>query len=607
MKFTHSGLALAAIMGLLELAACKTVKFNVDLTWEDGKVAGNTRKAIWSNGQIPGPTLRVKQGDDVEFLVNNSMPFETAIHFHGIVQQGTPWSDGVPGISQAPIQPGDAFLYKWKADAYGTYIYHSHMRAQLDDGLYGAIYVEPANSVERPFSLMTDDQTELQALLNAEKKTQPLIVSDWRLFTSEEILQIQEESGFSSYCASSILFNGKGSVICPGQDHIDDLTRSGESQALGGVSMSDMGCMPPTATRYSRYDFDLSKIPTGYYEGCVPAQGPDAVFNVDPAKKYVSYDVLSMAGSSSLVFSIDSHPMTIYAVDGRYVEPSTVQAINIPAGSRYSVMLKLDQPAASYTIRAANKYANQIINGTATLSYTNKGNGVPTTSSGKPGSSTTTSGQYINELGTAATRGVTILDDNTLVPFPREAPASYANKTFVLNIAQTSTSYGWKLGNDSYPMELEEVEFPALFDPSSIPTKNMISTLNDTWVDLIINVTTSGQPQHPIHKHSNKFYVIGQGNSAWTYSSVEEAMKYIPSSFNLETPQMRDTFQTPPSLGAPSWMALRYHVNNPGPFFMHCHIQMHHSGGLAMAIMDGVDAWPEVPVEYELAVMPTNH
>ncbi|RAH48130.1 uncharacterized protein BO95DRAFT_480512 [Aspergillus brunneoviolaceus CBS 621.78] len=614
MKLTYSGLALAALTGLIELASCKTVKFNVNLTWEDGKVAGNTRKAIWTNGQLPGPTLRVKQGDDVEFLVNNSMPFETAIHFHGIVQQGTPWSDGVPGISQAPIQPGDAFLYKWKADAYGTYIYHSHMRAQLDDGLYGAIYVEPADSVERPFSLMTSDQTELQALLDAEKKTQPVIISDWRLFTSEEILQIQEDSGFSSYCASSILVNGKGSVICPGQDQIDSLTRAGESQALGDVKMSDMGCMPPTASRYARYDFDLTKIPKGYFEGCVPAQGPNQVFNVDASKKYVSYDVLSMAGSASLVFSIDNHPMIVYAVDGRYVEPSTTYAINIPAGSRYSVMLKLDQPAGSYTVRAANKYANQIINGTATLTYTNQGSSSPSvtspqrtvpTSNSRPGS-TTSSGQYINELGTVLDRSKSILDDNTLVPFPREPPAAYANKTFILDIAQLSTSYGWRLGNESYPMDLEDVQFPALFDPTSIPTQNMIATLNDTWVDLILNVTTAGQPQHPIHKHSNKFYVIGQGNSAWTYSSVEEAMKKIPTSFNLQTPQMRDTFQTPPSLGAPSWMALRYHVTNPGPFFMHCHIQMHHSGGLAMAIMDGIDAWPEVPVDYELAVMPKH-
>lgn len=372
--------------------------------------------------------------------------------------------------------------------------------------------------------------------------------------------------------------------------------------------------MPPTASRYARYDFDLTKIPKGYFEGCVPAQGPNQVFNVDASKKYVSYDVLSMAGSASLVFSIDNHPMIVYAVDGRYVEPSTTYAINIPAGSRYSVMLKLDQPAGSYTVRAANKYANQIINGTATLTYTNQGSSSPSltspqrtvpTSNSRPGS-TTSSGQYINELGTVLDRSKSILDDNTLVPFPREPPAAYANKTFILDIAQLSTSYGWRLGNESYPMDLEDVQFPALFDPTSIPTQNMIATLNDTWVDLILNVTTAGQPQHPIHKHSNKFYVIGQGNSAWTYSSVEEAMKKIPTSFNLQTPQMRDTFQTPPSLGAPSWMALRYHVTNPGPFFMHCHIQMHHSGGLAMAIMDGIDAWPEVPVDYELAVMPKH-
>lgn len=58
-------------------------RFNLTLTWEDRVVAGFTRKAIVSNGQFPAPTLRLRQGDHVEFEVNNELPFSTTIHFHG--------------------------------------------------------------------------------------------------------------------------------------------------------------------------------------------------------------------------------------------------------------------------------------------------------------------------------------------------------------------------------------------------------------------------------------------------------------------------------------------------------------------------------------------
>lgn len=62
-----------------------TVRFEINLTWEDWVVAGKTRKTILTNGQFPAPALRLKQGDNVEFLVNNSMPFSTTVHFHGIL------------------------------------------------------------------------------------------------------------------------------------------------------------------------------------------------------------------------------------------------------------------------------------------------------------------------------------------------------------------------------------------------------------------------------------------------------------------------------------------------------------------------------------------
>lgn len=89
----HNRLALLALLCLVQWLSggysfgidegSQPVRFNLTLTWEDREVAGFTRTAIVSNGQFPAPTLRLRQGDHVEFVVNNELPFSTTIHFHG--------------------------------------------------------------------------------------------------------------------------------------------------------------------------------------------------------------------------------------------------------------------------------------------------------------------------------------------------------------------------------------------------------------------------------------------------------------------------------------------------------------------------------------------
>lgn len=176
--------------------------------------------------------------------------------FPGIEQRGTPWSDGVPGLTQELIQPGEQYLYTWTANDYGTYIYHSHSRALLDDGLYGSIYIEPAESVERPFDLITNDPEELQAMLDAEQSTQPILLSDWKHFDSTDILRLEKESGVESICTSAVLVNGKGSVFCPPQEHINAITTAAQKEILGNTTLTDMGY----GSRFSEAEIYLQRL-----------------------------------------------------------------------------------------------------------------------------------------------------------------------------------------------------------------------------------------------------------------------------------------------------------------------------------------------------------
>ena len=100
------------------------------------------RRFIGVNGSIPGPTLIVTVNQTVRVRVYNNLTSEgITVHWHGMHQKGTPWMDGVGFISQYPIGAGEYFDYIFKAAPAGTHWYHSHVGAQRTDGLFGALIV----------------------------------------------------------------------------------------------------------------------------------------------------------------------------------------------------------------------------------------------------------------------------------------------------------------------------------------------------------------------------------------------------------------------------------------------------------------------------------
>lgn len=104
---------------------------------------------------------------------------------------------------------------------------------------------------------------------------------------------------------------------------------------------------------------------------------------------------------------------------------------------------------------------------------------------------------------------------------------------------------------------------------------------------------------HSIHKHGNKMFVLGWGVGRFEWDSVDEAVQANPQAFNLVNPPRRDTFLTPmPALDG-AWQVIRYQVTDPGVWILHCHINNHMLGGMSMVIQDGIDAWPDIPLEYQ--------
>lgn len=95
----------------------------------------------WAYGDsVPGPLLRATAGDVLRVDVDNRLPVETSVHWHGVALRND--MDGVPGMTQDPIDAGGSFRYEFTAPDPGTYFYHPHSGVQLDRGLYGVLVVD---------------------------------------------------------------------------------------------------------------------------------------------------------------------------------------------------------------------------------------------------------------------------------------------------------------------------------------------------------------------------------------------------------------------------------------------------------------------------------
>ena len=117
-----------------------------EIDWE--LQPGNRVRAWAYNGQVPGPEIRVREGDRVQITLVNHLPVGTTIHWHGV--DVPPAMDGPAGLNQAPVAPGESFVYDFIAKPGGTRWYHSHtdVATQILLGLYGAFIVEPRHPTE---------------------------------------------------------------------------------------------------------------------------------------------------------------------------------------------------------------------------------------------------------------------------------------------------------------------------------------------------------------------------------------------------------------------------------------------------------------------------
>lgn len=134
------------------------------------------------NRQVPGPRIRVTEGDGVRINVTNNLPEATSVHWHGMILPNR--MDGAADVTQDPIEPGESFSYEFTAEEAGTYFYHSHKEPDRQQGLgmYGALIVDPKDPArDAAYDYDKEMVVQLQEWLERDGYTYPAMTMEGAL------------------------------------------------------------------------------------------------------------------------------------------------------------------------------------------------------------------------------------------------------------------------------------------------------------------------------------------------------------------------------------------------------------------------------------------
>jgi multicopper oxidase len=254
-------------------------------------VGGRVFRTFLYNGQMPGPEIRLREGERLRVTLENRLPENTTIHWHGVP---LPFAmDGVPHVTQEPVPPGGSFVYDFVAEPSGSYLYHSHAGLQLDTGLLAPLIFEertPHVQYDREYTLLFQD------LLPGDP-------------------QMPEQGR-----GTGMLGRLRGMM--------------GRGREQGGMPIHD---------QVPEY---LAVLVNGK-----PPEDP-AVFEVSGGER-VRLRLMNPSSSHTYRVAIAGHRMTVTHADARPVQPVTVDALEIGQGERYSVIVAAENPG-TWTIAGAS-------------------------------------------------------------------------------------------------------------------------------------------------------------------------------------------------------------------------------------------------------------
>lgn len=290
----------------------RTVDLTVD--YKTVNFTGIPIEAITVNNQIPAPTLRFKEGDNITINIHNHLDKGTTIHWHGIL---LPWQmDGVEGITQKAIAPGCQFQYQFTLKQSGTYWYHAHAGLQEQQGVYGAFVIEPKTPPDYTY---TKDYT--------------IVLSDWSNTEPDEILANLKKDG--DYYSPNFPLQPSLTKF------IRDYKKSDCTQRKKLIADYKM----MQTMRMNIYDFSDVAYDAFLLNGQTRCSPWTASVSVGDT---VRLRFIGAAGSTNYHVKIPGIQMKMVHVQGNDIEPYFTDDFTITPGETYDVLVKISKNKPYY-------------------------------------------------------------------------------------------------------------------------------------------------------------------------------------------------------------------------------------------------------------------
>ncbi|KAF5476228.1 hypothetical protein F2P56_007961 [Juglans regia] len=515
---------------------CRVRHYKFNVVMKNSTKLCSTKPIVTVNGQFPGPTLYAREDDNVLVKVVNHVKYNVTIHWHGIRQLRTGWSDGPAYITQCPIQPGQSYVYNFTITGQrGTLLWHAHI-LWLRATVHGALVILPKLGVPYPFP--------------KPHKEIVVVLAEWWKSNTEAVINQALKGGLAPNVSDAHTINGH-----PG----------------------------PVPNCSSQGGFKL------------PVQN---------GKTYL-LRIINAALNEELFFKIAGHQLTVVEVDATYVKPVKLDTIVIAPGQTTNALITANRNSGKYLVAASpfmdSPIAVDNLTATATLHYSGTLASASTTlTTPPPQNATAVANKFINSLRSLNSK-----------KYPAKVPLKVDRKLFFTVGLGINPCPTCKAGNGSRVVaSINNVTFvmpttallqahyfnirgvfttnfpgnpPHLFNytgtpPSSLQTTNGTKVYRlpyNSTVELVMQDTGIIAPEnHPVHLHGFNFFAVGRGLGNYN-------PKTDPKKFNLVDPVERNTIGVPTG----GWVAIRFRADNPGVWFMHCHLEVHTTWGLKMAFL----------------------
>ncbi|XP_062172008.1 laccase-4-like [Alnus glutinosa] len=507
-------------------------KFNVVL--KNTTRLCSTKPIVTVNGRFPGPTIYAREDDTVLVKVVNHVKYNVSIHWHGIRQLRTGWADGPAYITQCPIQPGQQYVYNFTITGQrGTLWWHAHI-FWLRATIQGALVILPKRGVPYPFP--------------TPHKEEVIVLGEWWKSDVEAVINEALKSGLAPNVSDAHTINGHPGRLssCPSQ---------------GGFTLP-----------------------------------------VNSSKTYL-LRIINAALNEELFFKIAGHQLTVVEVDAAYTKPFKTDTIVIAPGQTTNALLTTDLRTGKYLV-AASPFQDAPIavdnrTATATLHYSGTLSSTATTRiAAPPQNATPIASNFTKSLRSLNSRkyparvplkidrsllftvGLGVNPCSTCVNGSRVV-ADINNVTFVMPTTSLLQAHFFNISGvftDDFPGNPPIKYNYTGTQPANFQTTNgtrLYRLAYNSTVQLVLQDTGMITPEnHPVHLHGFNFFEVGRGLGNYN-------PKKDPKKFNLVDPVERNTIGVPTG----GWTAIRFRADNPGVWFMHCHLEVHTTWGLKMAFV----------------------